>query len=112
MCIAAIIGLCEIGPLDEHTVCRITPLATADATSIDSRLQAIAALDSITPEARPTGLHVLLALVRDMNLADEIVLAASRALLQAAGAGARAVIGERADRTVEPFKGRLFEIIA
>jgi serine/threonine-protein kinase len=109
---AAIAGLREIGAVDEHVVRRLVPiLARKVAAGHEVLLAAVAALEYVTPDARPVAVPLLVQLVRDTASQGASVLAASRALLSVMGNEARAVVIDRSDRATEPLKSHLLVLL-
>jgi serine/threonine-protein kinase len=110
--VAAIAGLRQIGAVDEQVVARLVPILTRKVAAGDElRLASVAAMEFVTPTARPVAVPILVKLVRDLGPEDATVLAASRALLSVMGNEARAVIIERSDRANEPLKGHLLVLL-
>jgi serine/threonine-protein kinase len=110
--LAAIAGLRQIGAVDELVVHRLMPILTRKIAAGDElRLAAVAALEFVTPDARPVAVPILVKLVRDLGPEDATVLAASRALLSVMGNEARAVIIDRSDRAGEPLKSHLLVLL-
>ncbi|MDB4934097.1 MAG: serine/threonine protein kinase [Labilithrix sp.] len=109
---AAIAGLREIGAVDEHVVRRLVPiLARKVAAGHAVLLAAVAALEFVTPDARPVAVPLLVQLVRDPASDGASILAASRALLSVMGNEARAVVIDRSDRATEPLKSHLLVLL-
>ena len=110
--IAAIVGLREIGAVDEHAARRIAPLTTRTVPH-ELRVAALQALGSMTIEARPVAVPILAQLVRDGAAPDDAtLLAAATSLVKTAGPDAHGVIRERADRSSEPLRGQLLALLA
>jgi serine/threonine protein kinase len=109
---AAIAGLREIGAVDEHVVRRLVPiLARKVQAGNEVLLAAVAALEFVTPDARPVAVPLLVQLVRDTATQGASVLAASRALLSVMGNEARAVVIDRSDKATEPLKSHLLVLL-
>lgn len=110
--IAAIHGLRQISAVDEHVVRRLAPILTGHVPSGPQLFQTVVvALEFVTPGARPVAVPLLVQLVRDAQTNDVIVLAASKSLLSIMGNEARAVIIDRSDRSVEPLKSHLLDLL-
>ena len=112
MRIAAIAGLRAIGAVDEHVVRRLAPiLARKVDASQELRLATVAALEFVTPDARPLAVPLLVQLVRNTTLDDDTVYAASKALLSVMGNEARSVVIDRSDLASEPLKSHLLVLL-
>jgi serine/threonine-protein kinase len=111
--IAAIVGLSEIGAVDEHAARRIAPLATRGAATYELRIAALQALGSMTVEARPVAVPILAQVVRDpASPEDATLLAAASALVKNVGPEAHPIIRERAHRSSEPIRTQLLAFLA
>lgn len=109
---AAIAGLREIGAVDEHVVRRLVPILSRKVeASQELRLATVAALEFVTPDARPVAVPLLVQLVRNPGSDDDTVHAASKALLSVMGNEARAVVIDRSDLASEPLKSHLLVLL-
>ena len=109
---AGILGLRAIGAVDEHVVRRLLPILQRKVEASDElRIEAVASLALVTPDARPLAVPILVRLVRETGAGDGTVLAASRALFSLMGNEARAVVIGRSDIAAEPLKSHLLELL-
>lgn len=107
--LAAVAGLREMGAVDEHVARRVAPLiAPGAAVSHELRVAALGALGSMTVEAKPVAVPILVKVIRDPASRDDaMVLAAARALVAVMGREAMSVIHERADASPDPLRTEL-----
>jgi serine/threonine-protein kinase len=111
--LAAVAGLREMGAVDEHVARRLAPLLAPGApTSDELRVQALSALGSMTEDAKPVAVPILVKVIRDSTHSDDAtIVAAARALLGAMGREAIAVIHDRAERSNEPLRSQLRRLV-
>src|SRR5690606_31373229 len=81
--LAAVVGLREMGAVDEHVARRLAPFVVPGAPiSHELRTNALAALAAMTDDAKPVAIPILVRVVRDPNAEDDAsVLTAARALV-------------------------------
>ena len=105
----------------EATICRrqwrkterrLAQFLASEQSSRELRVAVVTAFESATAEARTIVTPYLAQLVREKAPDDATCLAAARALQALVGNEARAVIGERADRSSEPLRTHLLALIA
>jgi serine/threonine-protein kinase len=110
--VAAIVGLRELGAIDEHVVRKLAPLMTRSGGGRELRLAALSALEVATLDARPLAATLLVQFVRDPAPDDATVLAAARALVAIAASVAevRLVVVSRAERSGEPLRSHLLAL--
>jgi serine/threonine-protein kinase len=109
---AGLVGLRQLGAVDAHAVRKLVPILKGEVeASLELRLATVAVLSVVTDEARPIAVPLLAQLVRDPSTDDATVLEAAKSLTRLLRNEARAVIGDRADRSGEALKGRLYALM-
>jgi serine/threonine-protein kinase len=111
--LAAVAGLREMGAVDEHVARRLAPIVAPGAPiSGELRTQALAALGSMTEDAKPVAVPILVKVVRDPGASDDAtVLSAARALIAVMGREAISVVHDRAERSSEPLRSELRRLV-
>ncbi len=111
---AAVAGLRELGAVDGSVVEKLAPIVRREIPATPAlRLAAIAALRAVVEEARPLAAPLLAGIVRSSPRGeDRIVHAAAEALLAMLGNQARSVVLDRMDRSEEPLRSALAELLA
>ena len=110
--IAGMVGLRQLGAVDELSVRKLAPLAKGEVeTHPDVRIAAIAVLGVVADSAREATIPLLARLVRDVSLDEGAVFEAARSLMALLGNEARAVVGDRAYQSAEPLKSRLLALM-
>jgi serine/threonine-protein kinase len=118
--IAGIAGLRQLGAIDEHLVPRLHAILTRLVPGGEEvRAAAAVALAHATPSAKQPAVSVLAQLLAQrgeppssssngtLSKQDAVLIAVARSLLTLGGAKYRALVAERAERSVEPLRGQL-----
>jgi serine/threonine-protein kinase len=124
--VAGLAGLRQLGAIDGHLVPRLQAILTRrDPAGEEVRAAAALALAHVSESARQPALSLLTQLLtpgRDgathepqtpgmLSKQDAVVIALARSLLAVGGRGYRGLIAERADRSSEPLRGQLRELL-